>query len=227
MQEFLNKRFPYFVGRAGELKTINEIRYAGFSVIDESEIDKPVTNALKRSKRFELPPGRGRGRIRRRKTRVYDFLTEEDFKKVWGIFVVPVKRGEGIPFGGEVKVNFSEYLPHQALADRYLRIRKEVFGTGVFRLPAEVIKPEHLADAVQEWLKQPSRSGKKFPGGVPKAEVEKLIAELQKTGDMTVGELFGLVLSYNLTRAFEPSRQEFERSAGNAGIPEDERTTMP
>jgi len=185
MRRLLRKRFVYFVGRAGELGMIKEAREARFEVVDEFA-----------QRRFDLSNLQGG-----RQSRVFDFLTEEDFKKVWnGAFIAPGAKGK-IPFGLNVKVNLSEYLPDQKLADTFLKkTTNEIAGSDVLRLPANVIKPELLADAVEEWMNRPWRKPWPRPQGVPKKEIEALIPALQAPGDLSVGELFGLVLSYRLSR---------------------------
>lgn len=157
-----------------------------------------------------------------RQFRVFDFLAEEEFKKVWnGVFIAPGAKG-GVPFGLDVKVNLSEYLPDQKLADQFLKkTSKKIAGSEVLRLPAEMIKPEHLADAVDEWIKRPWRKPWRRPHGVPKKEVEALVAALQASRDMSVGELFGLVLSYRLGREkLRDQREPQSAPAGNADLAE-------
>lgn len=152
-----------------------------------------------------------------RQFRVFDFLTEEDFKKVWnGVFMAPGKKGD-VPFGLDVKVNLSEYLPDQKMADEFLKeTSEEIIGSDVLRLPAKLIKPEHLADAVEEWIRRPWRKPWPRPQGVPKKEVEALIKALQAQADMSVGELFGLVLTYRLSR--EALRSQREKSGNSIDL---------
>jgi hypothetical protein len=203
MRRLLRKRFPFFVGRAGELEMMKRAGNAGFKVIDDFGKRKFDLSALKGG----------------RQSRVFDFLTEEDFKKVWGgIFVAPGTKGD-LPTGIEIKINLSEYLLDQELADQFLEnTSKEIAGSEVLRLPAEMIKPEHLADAVEEWMKRPWRKPWRRPHGVPKKEVEALIAALQASRDMSVGELFGLVLSYRLSREkLRDLRESQSAPAENAG----------
>ncbi|MDH5557316.1 MAG: hypothetical protein OEZ03_08195, partial [Alphaproteobacteria bacterium] len=203
MQRLLRNRFSFLVGRAGELEMIKRARKAGFEVIDDFGKRKFGLSALKGG----------------RQSRIFDFLTKEDFRKVWGgFFVAPGEKGN-LPTGIEIKVNLSEYLLDQELADQFLKdTSKKIAGSEVLRLPAEMIKPEHLADAVDEWMKRPWREPWRRPHGVPRKEVEALVAALQASRNMSVGELFGLVLSYRLSREQLRGQREPQSSpAENAG----------
>jgi hypothetical protein len=209
MQLLLRKRLPFFVGRAGELEMIKRAREAGFEVIEKLS-----------KRRFGLSALKGG-----RQSRVFDFLTEEDFKKVWG-FVVPGTKGD-LPTGLEVKINLSEYLPDQELADDFLKEIGKIAGSKVLRLRAEMIKPAHLADAVEEWMKRPWRKNWPRPQGVPKEEVEELIKALQRSRDMSIGELFGLVLSYRLSREKLRDQREPQSAPAENAVPTEFSTASP
>lgn len=204
MQGVLRKRFQYFVGRSGEMHTASEAADAGFEVV----------NKFWRRK-FDVKIDGKESR-----TRIFDFLTEQDFNTVWNDwFVIPGKSKSGRATGVEVKVNLSEYLKHQKDADENLVKNAEISASQVMRIPGDMIKPEHLAAAIDEWLKRPWRKEMKYIGGVRRRELEDLVKTLQRPGDLTVGQLFGLTLLYAVDRYAVPEEPTNGLMAEPAAMP--------
>ena len=91
----------------------------------------------------------------------------------------------------------------------------ELSGIELLRVPADRIKPEHLADVIDAWLDRAQRRGKDKLGKYQRSDIESLVGMLcaQRGPDgkpLPVGVVIAVTLSFALALAYSENGEAEE-----------------
>lgn len=141
-------------------------------------------------------------------TRIFDDVVSQKVKRgLLKLFAIP--GSTGLPVAIEAKGQSGERSTKQDRNDEALQSNKEkeLSGIELLRVPADRIKPEHLADVIDAWLEQPKRLDKLQLGKYRRKDIEGLVELLraQRGPDgkpLSVGIVIAVTLSFALPLAY-------------------------
>ena len=193
MRRLIITRFPYFTGRAAELKIGVTLEKAGFTIKTEAgplrvEV---IVNGTKT-------------------TRIYDQMTNEQIVAVLkGLWVR--KPASKLPTGVEVKFASSPILKIQRVKDAAAKDGEKIVEAMTMRAPADRVSKRDLGNAILEWLNR--EKGSRVLTKRQKDAFYELVGVLQKRRMpdgtfMTIGGAIALGIALGLKLRAQPSLPE-------------------
>ena len=216
MQEFLEERYRNFAGSASE-RIVRD-------TLDAAEFKRSKTEE---ERTFEVPadpktePASQTVVNNKPETRIFNEVVSQDIKRgLLKLFAGPGASNQLVKI--EVKGQSSGRSAKQTRNDEATTSsdKPEMSGIELLRVPADRIKPEHLADVIGAWLNQPTRRKKDEFGDYQRKDIEDLVKLLRAQHGpdgkpLSVGVVLAVTLSFALPLAYPESGEAEEAAAAS------------